>query len=80
MLHLGRETPQGMELINRYWIGTHPSWQRFDKFPGTGKSAARAMPASSTALEELAYEMAVHDMTEFTTLGRFLPALWRKFA
>ncbi|MBC3219415.1 hypothetical protein H8I92_17205, partial [Serratia fonticola] len=26
------------------------------------------------------YEMAVHDMTEFSSLGRFLPDIYRQFA
>ncbi|HBT4769504.1 DAPG hydrolase family protein [Klebsiella pneumoniae] len=83
MIHLGRDTPEGMEMVNRYWIGTHPSWDRFAKFPGGGKKSREVvhkMGLSNEALENLAYEMAVHDMTEFTTLGRFLPQIYEEFS
>ena len=29
MLHLARDTPAGMELLSRYWIGAHPEFVRF---------------------------------------------------
>ena len=31
------------------------------------------------ALEQTAYDMSVHDMTEFTRLGEMLPALYQRF-
>lgn len=83
MIHLGRDTPTGMEMVNRYWIGTHESWDRFKNFPEGGKrSREYIMKAGMTkeSLEKFAYEMAVHDMTEFSSLGRFLPDIYRQFA
>ena len=29
MLHPARDTPAGMELLSRYWIGAHPEFIRF---------------------------------------------------
>lgn len=83
MIHLGRDTPAGMEMINRYWIGTHSSWDRFEKFPQGGKKSrelVQKLGMTNEALEKLAYEMAVHDMTEFTSLGRFLPQIYQEYA
>ncbi|WEE02672.1 DAPG hydrolase family protein [Serratia marcescens] len=82
MIHLGRDTPQGMEMVNRYWIGTHESWDRFDKFPDGGKRSREYIAKAGmtkASLEGFAYEMAVHDMTEFSSLGRFLPEIYARF-
>lgn len=82
MLHLGRDTPAGLEMINRYWIGSHDSWDRFEQFPEGGKNSrafAKQVGMNRDYLEQFAFEMAVHDMTEFTTLGRLLPALYQQF-
>ncbi|WP_321895927.1 DAPG hydrolase family protein [Burkholderia cepacia] len=83
MIHLGRDTPAGLEMINRYWIGTHPSFDRFKKFPGgahLSRELLKKMGLDKAALENLAYEMALHDMTEFTCLGQFLPDIYREYA
>lgn len=80
MIHLGRDTPAGLEMINRYWIGTHESFDRFKKFPGGAKKSkalARKMGLDKAALENFAYEMALHDMTEFTCLGKFLADIYK---
>lgn len=83
MIHLGRDTPAGMQMINRYWIGTHPSWNRFSNFPNGAKLSEEYITRAgmnAESLELFAYEMAVHDMTEFTSLGRFLPHIYKEFA
>jgi 2,4-diacetylphloroglucinol hydrolase len=82
MIHLGRDTPAGLEMINRYWIGTHPSFDRFAKFPDgarLSKELTVKMGLDRTALENFAYEMALHDMTEFTCLGKLLPDIYRDY-
>ena len=78
MLHLARDTPAGMELLSRYWIGAHPE---FVRFPGgrNGPALLSRMGMDAEAVERLAYEMAVHDMTEFAQLGRILPELFAAF-
>ncbi|QQX57451.1 DAPG hydrolase family protein [Pseudomonas chlororaphis] len=83
MIHLARDTPQGLEMINRYWIGTHPSFDRFKQFPNGAKLSAnliQKMHLDKEALENFAYEMALHDMTEFTCLGGFLADIYKEYA
>ncbi|MCH7308550.1 hypothetical protein MMO38_10450 [Acinetobacter sp. NIPH 1852] len=82
MVHLGRDTPQGLELINRYWIGTHASFDRFPSFPNGAKRSAEVVKKfglDAKSLEEFAHEMAVHDMTEFTCLGNILPNMYKEY-
>ena len=78
MLHLARDTERGLELISRYWIGAHPEFIRFQ-----GGSDAPAllgkMEMDRDAIENLAYEMSVHDMTEFNLLARILPGIHQTF-
>ena len=78
MLHLALDTPAGMELFSRYWIGAHPE---FIRFPGGRNAPAllTKMGMNAAAVERLAYEMAVHDMTEFAHLGHILPDLFLSF-
>ena len=78
MLHLARNTRAGMELFSRYWIGAHPE---FARFPGGRHAPAllSRLGMDTDAIERLAYEMAVHDMTEFAHLGRVLPDVFATF-
>ena len=78
MLHLARDTERGMELFSRYWIGAHPEFKRFQ---GGAKAPAllQKMGMDSRSVETLAYEMSVHDMTEFNQLAVILPGLYRRF-
>lgn len=78
MLHLARDTDRGLELFSRYWIGAHPEFKRF---PGgaDGPALLKKMGMDRHSLETLAYEMAVHDMTEFNHLATILPAVHRAF-
>lgn len=79
MVHIVRPVEGGMELISRYWVGSHPALSRF---PGEGKAAEIFADVGMTAekMELVAYELAVHDMTEWNHLARILPGLYRKFA
>ncbi|BBP70871.1 2,4-diacetylphloroglucinol hydrolase [Pseudomonas sp. Seg1] len=78
MVHLFKETPEGLYLTSRYWVGSHPSMSRF---PGAEKAAAlmEANGFGEAELETLAYEFAVHDLCEFNHLASFLPELYREF-
>ncbi|WP_438382339.1 hypothetical protein ABHV46_01030 [Asaia sp. BMEF1] len=79
MIHMVRPTSTGMELFSRYWIGAHPALARF---PGADKGKELLAGAGMDDAEQLklmAYELAVHDMSEFNNLARFLPALYQKY-
>ncbi|MCO6181114.1 DAPG hydrolase family protein [Ciceribacter sp. RN22] len=79
MVHLARDTPAGLELFSRYWIGAHPDMARFrnaEKAPGM----LRQIGFNAEVAEMTAYEMSVHDLTEFNHLARVLPALYRDFS
>ena len=78
ILHLVRETASGLELFSRYWLGAHPSFQRF---PGGDKAPAllAKVGLDQARIENMAYEVAVHDMTEFTHLASILPQLYARF-
>lgn len=78
MLHLARDTEHGLELFSRYWIGAHPEFKRFQG--GADAPALMSkMGMNHEAIERLAYEMSVHDMTEFNQLARILPHLHARF-
>jgi 2,4-diacetylphloroglucinol hydrolase len=78
MLHLARDVEGGMELVSRYWIGGHPELRRF---PNAEKGARMLREAgfNDEFAENMAYELAVHDMIEFNHLAGLLPALYRAF-
>ncbi|MHC5307617.1 DAPG hydrolase family protein [Bartonella sp. LJL80] len=78
MLHLARDTDRGLELYSRYWIGAHEEFKRF-KGGADAPSLMNKMGMNAQALEMLAYEMSVHDMTEFNQLARILPDVYREF-
>jgi hypothetical protein len=78
MIHIARDVEGGMELVSRYWIGSHPEMRRF-----AGAEKAAAMMAhvgwNDQLAEMTAYELAVHDMIEFNHLAGILPALFAQF-
>ena len=78
MLHLARDVPGGVELINRYWVGPHPDLLRF---AGAEKAAGMyaKMGWNDQLAEAMGYEFSVHDMTEFNHLATILPPLFRAF-
>jgi len=78
MIHLARETDDGIEQRSRYWIGHDPRL---------------ATPLGRVPLERIAsnklrrklagarvgYEQLLHDQIEFTHLATFLPELYAEF-
>ncbi|MFC0142529.1 DAPG hydrolase family protein [Erwinia mallotivora] len=81
MLHIGRDVAGGFELYSCYFIGIHQQFSRISGLPQPDvRATAEAAGMNRQTLEALSYEMAVHDMTEFTQLGRMLPQLYRQFA
>lgn len=79
MVHIARDTSAGMELLSRYWIGAHADMARFanaEKAP----AMLQNIGFNEQVAEMTAYEMSVHDMTEFNHLARILPGIHRAFA
>lgn len=78
MVHIVRPTKGGMELFNRYWLGSHPDLWRF---PGADQAGGlfAGVGMDEVRMESVAYELAVHDMTEWNNLARILPALHAEF-
>ncbi|MDQ0458187.1 DAPG hydrolase family protein [Rhizobium paknamense] len=79
MVHVARDTKAGMELLSRYWIGSHPDLARFhnaEKAP----DMLRHIGFNEQVAELTAYEMSVHDLTEWNHLARILPALHKAFS
>ena len=64
LLHIGRDTPAGLVLRSRFWLG--------QDLPGAGHA-----PETLAALapESAAQALIIHCLTEFTHLSRFLPSL-----
>lgn len=82
MLHIGRDVSDGFELYSCYFIGAHKAWSAVSGIERGGERAvaeAKAAGVNRETLEAVSYEMAVHDMTEFTQLGHILPELYRRF-
>lgn len=82
MLHIGRDVKGGFELYTCYFSGAHKIISQYSGIPGGSEKALAGMRASGVSreiLEDAAYEMALHDITEFTHLGSILPALYAEF-
>lgn len=79
MVHIARDTEAGMELISRYWIGAHSDMARFNNADKT-PALLQEMGFNEQVLEAMAYEMSIHDMTEFNHLTRILPSVYQAFA
>jgi 2,4-diacetylphloroglucinol hydrolase len=78
MVHIARDTSAGMELFSRYWIGAHADMARFanaEKAP----AMLQHIGFNEQVAEMTAYEMSVHDMTEFNHLARILPGIHQAF-
>jgi len=78
MIHIARDVEGGAELVSRYWIGAHPELRRFN---GAEKAAGMMAKVgwNDQIAEMTAYELAVHDMVEFSHLAGLLPALYARF-
>lgn len=81
LIHLVRDVEGGAELISFYWTTPHAELSRIAKIKGAGERGVQAMSAHLTEEKALAiaYEMSVHDMTEFTHLAEILPELYAQF-
>lgn len=78
MVHIARDTSAGMELLSRYWIGGHADMARFsnaEKAP----AMLQKIGFNEQVAESTAYEMSVHDLTEFNHLARILPGIHKAF-
>ena len=80
MVHLARQTPDGIEQRSRYWIGHQPRLHAF------GRSIDLDIPATKLGIkrrlagERVAYEQFLHDQIEFTHLSTFLADLHTELA
>ncbi|MGE0971712.1 DAPG hydrolase family protein [Klebsiella sp. WOUb02] len=82
MLHIGRDVENGFELFTCYFIGGHKEFSRISKIPGSGENALLGLINSGVnkdTIIDMSYEMAMHDLTEFTNLASILPELYSKF-
>jgi hypothetical protein len=78
MMHLGRDTEDGFEFFSQYWIGAHEEMNRF-KGGKDGNALLKKMGLGGEQLEATAYELSVHDMTEYHHLAIILPELYKRF-
>lgn len=78
MIHIVRPVEGGMELVSRYWLGSHPALRRF---PGAEKACElfASVGIDAEKMRNTAYELSVHDMTEWNNLARILPGLYAEF-
>ena len=78
MIHLARQTENGLEQRSRYWIGHDPRLKtRFGTLP-LERIASNNM-RRKMAGARVGYEQLLHDQIEFTHLATFLPELYREF-
>lgn len=78
MLHMVRPNETGMELLSRYYLGSHPALRRF---PGSDQAHSLLQQGGMTPerMELVAFELSIHDMTEWNNLARLLPTLYAEF-
>lgn len=65
-----------------YFSGAHKIISQYSGVPGGSEKALADMRASGVSreiLEDAAYKMALHDITEFSHPGSMLPALYAEF-
>ena len=75
MIHLARETADGVEQRSRYWIGHDPRLATpLGRVP-LERIASNKM-RRKLAGARVGYEQLLHDQIEFTHLATFLPALY----
>jgi len=82
MLHIGRDVEGGFELYTCYFIGAHTVLSQYSGISGGGERGVAGMKSAGITrefMEDNSYEMAVHDITEFTRLGSILPQLYAEF-
>jgi len=79
MVHLARETDDGIEQRSRYWLGHDPRLRAFDRSVSIDAVATRLRLKRRMAGRRVAYEQLLHDQIEFTHLSTFLPELHAEF-
>ncbi|EHH03579.1 2,4-diacetylphloroglucinol specific hydrolase PhlG [Agrobacterium tumefaciens CCNWGS0286] len=78
MVHIARDTVDGLELFSRYWIGAHPDMARF-RNADKASAMLKKIGFNEQVAESTAYEMSVHDLIEFNHLANILPSIHHKF-
>lgn len=80
MIHLARETENGIEQRSRYWIGHDPRLLtplgKISLEPGASRLGFKRKLAGA----RVGYEQLLHDQIEFSHLSTFLPNLYREFS
>jgi hypothetical protein len=77
MIHLARQTENGIEQRSRYWIGHDPRLQTpFGKVPLERIASNKIRRKLAGA--RVGYEQLLHHQIEFTHLATFLPELYRE--
>jgi hypothetical protein len=79
MVHLARQTTQGLEQRSRYWIGHDVKLRVLGRALSIDGVGAALGVKRRMAGERVAYEQFLHDQIEFTHLATFLPSIWREF-
>lgn len=82
LIHLVRNVDGGAEMFSLYYTTPHAEFSRIAQIEGAGERGVQfALSQGLTERHALssAYEMAVHDMTEFTHLAEILPELYAQF-
>ena len=70
MIHLARPTDDGFEMRSRYWLGDEIMFRLFGKEIGI-EPLFRTLGLKKRLIGPRAYELLVHDQTEFTHLASF---------
>ena len=79
MVHLARETADGIEQRSRYWIGHRPRLHAFHRTVDVDTAATKLGLKRRLAGARVAYEQLLHDQIEFTHLSTFLAELHGEF-
>jgi hypothetical protein len=79
MIHLARETDDGIEQRSRYWIGQDAKLRILGGSLGVDRIGSALGIKRRMAGERVGYEQLLHDQIEFTHLAGFLADLFREF-
>jgi hypothetical protein len=79
MVHLARETHEGLEQRSRYWIGHDARLRLLGASVPVDAVGATLGIKRRLAGQRIAYEQLLHDQIEFTHLATFLADLYRRF-
>jgi hypothetical protein len=79
MVHLARETDDGIELRSRYWFGHDPHLQILGRSIPVEALAKRLGAKQRMGVGRVACEQLLHDQIEFTHLSTFLADIHDEF-